>query len=148
LLLYPKPYVLLSEKLEAMSKAAQRSAFILAALPSILLAVSAFLGCNSTLADQRQDTPVHQVRVVKVYPHDANAFTQGLEVEGETLYEGTGKYGGSTLRRVELNSGETKLYQKLPQNYFGEGISILNGKIYQLTWKERKCAVYEKESLK
>ena len=131
-----------------MSKAAQRSAFILAALPSILLAVSAFLGCSSTLADQRQDTPVHRVRVVKVYPHDANAFTQGLEVEGETLYEGTGKYGGSTLRRVELSSGETKLYQKLPQNYFGEGISILNGKIYQLTWKERKCAVYEKESLK
>lgn len=96
----------------------------------------------------RGSTPVYQVRVLKVFPHDRNAFSQGLVVEGETLFEGTGQYGKSTLRRVELSSGKVKAYQPLDANYFGEGITVIGERIYQLTWKQRTCVVYDKSTLK
>lgn len=88
------------------------------------------------------------VRVVAAYPHDPGAFSQGLVVEGETIYEGTGQYGASLLRKYDLTSGEIQGEVALEPKYFGEGITTFGDRIYQLTWKERVCLVYDKQSLK
>ncbi|MCJ7763225.1 glutaminyl-peptide cyclotransferase [Candidatus Bathyarchaeota archaeon] len=84
--------------------------------------------------------------VVNTYPHDENAFTEGLVYENGSLYESTGLYGSSTLRRVNLETGEVLQLYTLPSMYFGEGISIFDDKIIQLTWTEHKGFVYDKDS--
>ena len=84
--------------------------------------------------------------IVNTYPHDENAFTQGLVYENGSLYESTGFYGSSTLRRVKLENGEILQLYTLPEWYFGEGITILDDKIIQLTWNEHKGFIYDKHS--
>jgi glutamine cyclotransferase len=81
-------------------------------------------------------------KLVKTYPHDINAYTQGLEFVGDTLYESTGQYGASSLRKVDYKTGN--VVQKLPLDnaYFGEGLTHFNGKILQLTWKKQLGFVY------
>lgn len=81
-------------------------------------------------------------KLINTYPHDINAYTQGLEFVGDTLYESTGQYGASSIRKVDYKTG--KVIQKLPLNktYFGEGITYINGKIIQLTWKKQLGFVY------
>lgn len=86
--------------------------------------------------------------VVKEYPHDPSAFTEGLEVHGGFLYESTGQYGRSDLRKVEIATGKVLNQQKMDAQYFGEGMTILNGKIYQLTYREGKGFVYDLATLK
>ena len=90
--------------------------------------------------------PVCTVRIVSVFPHDRTAYTQGLVFENGGFYEGTGLRGQSTLRRVDLESGEILQAYSLPPQYFGEGITIWEDKIIQLTWKSRQGFVYDKES--
>ena len=92
--------------------------------------------------------PVYTYRVIEVYPHDRNAFTQGLVFENGFLYEGTGLRGRSTLRKETLETGEILKIYELPEQYFGEGITIYNGKIVQLTWQSKTGFVYDKASLK
>jgi glutamine cyclotransferase len=84
--------------------------------------------------------------VFNVYPHDSNAFTQGLVFENGILYESTGLYGQSTLRRVELETGKILQSYALPDQFFGEGITIFGDKIIQLTWQSNKGFVYDKFS--
>ncbi len=91
--------------------------------------------------------PVTAAVVTQSFPHDSDAFTQGFAIEDGLLFEGTGKYGQSSLRRVELNTGRVLKLVRLENTLFGEGITILGDKIYQLTWKARKCRVYDKSSL-
>ncbi|MGD9145671.1 MAG: glutaminyl-peptide cyclotransferase [Anaerolineae bacterium] len=91
-------------------------------------------------------TPVYTYRIVNVYPHDREAFTQGLVFEDEGFYEGTGLWGFSTLRRVDLESGEVLQLHPLPPEYFGEGITIFGDRIIQLTWKAGLGLVYDKDS--
>jgi glutaminyl-peptide cyclotransferase len=106
--------------------------FLLAgALPSVSLAAEA---------------PVFQAEVVNTFPHDSNAFTQGLIAIDGQLYEGTGRKGQSSLRLVELESGEMLKRRNLSNRYFGEGITLLNDKIYQLTWRSQLGFIYERES--
>ncbi|HEX5047258.1 MAG TPA: glutaminyl-peptide cyclotransferase [Gammaproteobacteria bacterium] len=85
-------------------------------------------------------------KVVAVYPHDPRAFTQGLVIRGGRLYEGTGQYGQSTLRRVDLATGNVEKSRPLAPEYFGEGVAVLGNKIYQLTWKNGAAFVYDLES--
>ncbi|MGE0076851.1 MAG: glutaminyl-peptide cyclotransferase [Bacteroidales bacterium] len=93
--------------------------------------------------------PQKQVyKVIKTYSHDPNAYTQGLFVYNGFLYEGTGQNGASSLRKVELTTGKVLQSANLNQDYFGEGITLLNGKIYQLTWTSGIGFVYELESFK
>ena len=86
--------------------------------------------------------------IVNEYPHDAAAFTEGLEYKNGYLYEGTGQYGNSEIRQTDLITGKVILSKKMEQRYFGEGITILNGKIYQLTYKEGKGIIYDLKTLK
>lgn len=85
-------------------------------------------------------------KVVAAYPHDPAAFTQGLAIEAGELYEGTGQYGASTIRRVDLTSGRPEKQRALGPRYFGEGIAILGGLLYQLTWQNGVAVVYDLET--
>jgi glutamine cyclotransferase len=84
--------------------------------------------------------------IVAAYPHDPNAFTQGLAIDAGQLYEGTGQYGASTIRRVDLATGRPVKQRALNQNFFGEGIAILDGRLYQLTWQNGVVVVYGAET--
>jgi glutamine cyclotransferase len=95
---------------------------------------------------QANSTHQYTYNVVHVYPHDSNAFTQGLVFENGTLYEGTGLYGQSTLRRVQLETGNVLQVHSLSSEYFGEGITIFDDKIIQLTWQSRKGFIYDKHT--
>jgi len=82
--------------------------------------------------------------VVAVYPHDPNAFTQGLLFDEGVLYEGTGLYGESTLRRVDLATGQVEQQSAVAAQFFGEGITIVGNRLYQLTWREGRGFIYDK----
>jgi len=90
--------------------------------------------------------PVCTFQIVSAFPHDQAAFTQGLIFENGSLYEGTGLYGQSTLRRVDLESGEVLQAISLPPAYFGEGITIWEDRILQLTWRSGIGFVYDRQS--
>ncbi len=86
--------------------------------------------------------------IVNQYPHDPAAFTEGLEFKDGYLYESIGQYGVSDIRKTELTTGKVLKSTKMDARYFGEGMTILNGKIYQLTYKEGKGFVYDYTTLK
>jgi glutamine cyclotransferase len=92
---------------------------------------------NSTLPK------VYSYKIVNEYPHDITSYTQGLEFHNGELYESTGQYGESKLRKVDYKSGEVLQNVDLANSYFGEGMTILNDKIYQLTWKSGTGFVYD-----
>ena len=85
-------------------------------------------------------------QVLNIYPHDPGAFTQGLFFVDGKLYEGTGEAGRSSLREVELETGHVLKKADVPEPYFGEGIALLNGKIYQLTWQHQVGFIYDAKS--
>lgn len=89
-----------------------------------------------------------QYRIINVYPHATNAYTQGLIYDNGILYESDGQYGMSSLRRVQIETGKTLMQHLLPAKYFAEGIALYNNKIYQITWRENTCFVYDKETFK
>ncbi len=91
---------------------------------------------------------LYECRIVKTYPHDKNAYTQGLFYDNGVLYEGTGQKGESSLRKVVLETGELIQSLNLPARYFGEGITAFDDKIIQLTWTSQTGFVYDKESFK
>ena len=80
--------------------------------------------------------------IINSYHHDKNAFTQGLIYKNGYLFEGTGLKGESSLRKIKLDTGEIVKIHYLKNKYFGEGITMLNNKIYQLTWKENTGFIY------
>ena len=81
--------------------------------------------------------------VIATYPHDPTAFTQGLLLHGGLLFESTGNYGHSTLRKVEVESGKVLSRVELPANLFGEGLALAGDKLIQLTWREEVALVYD-----
>lgn len=91
--------------------------------------------------------PTECARILASHPHDPDAFTQGLLVADGLLYESTGGYGDSSLRRVAPASGEVLLAQSLSRNHFGEGLARVGARLYQLTWKAGVAFVYNRDSL-
>ncbi len=91
---------------------------------------------------------IYTYEIVKEYPHDPGAFTQGFEYFNGFIYESTGQYGKSSLRKVELETGKVIQKTDIDKKYFAEGMTIFNGKIYQLTWRKNKGFVYDLESFK
>jgi glutamine cyclotransferase len=102
----------------------------------------------SSMASSGSSTPVLTYKIINTYPHDQNAFTQGLAFENGTMYEGTGLNGRSALRVVELETGDVLKVHKLSRDFFGEGITVYKDKIIQLTWKSHIGFVYDKDSFK
>lgn len=84
-----------------------------------------------------------RANVAATHPHDAQAFTQGLEYYRGFLYESTGIAGRSSLRKVALQTGRVLKKVTLPVQYFGEGLTIFRGRIYQLTWTSKVGFIYE-----
>ncbi|MCG9973275.1 glutaminyl-peptide cyclotransferase [Christiangramia crocea] len=89
---------------------------------------------------------VYTYEIVNSYPHDMTSYTQGLEFHDGILYESAGQYGKSKLRKLDLESGEVLKEIELDDQYFAEGLTILNGNIYQLTWQEDEGFIYDLES--
>ena len=98
------------------------------------------LGCSPAVREGA-------IEVLEVLPHDTTAYTQGLVLHQGVLYESTGRYGYSTVRRVDPSSGEVLASVPLDSTYFGEGLEIIEGRLVQLTWKEHLAFVYDIESL-
>lgn len=88
------------------------------------------------------ETKIYGYQVIKNYPHSKKNYTQGLEFYNGSIYEGTGEFAKSGLYKVNLNSGKTLQSHKMDDKYFGEGITILNDKIYQLTYRSKKGFIY------
>lgn len=91
---------------------------------------------------------IFDYEIVNTFPHDRNAYTQGLEFKNGFLYESTGRRGQSTLRKVDIKTGKVLQKIKLEDNYFGEGITIVNNKIIWLTWQSNKGFVYDLNTFK
>ena len=96
-----------------------------------------------TFVDDLAARAARTVSVVATYPHDPNAFTQGLVVYDGKFLESTGQYGASSLRRVDIETGRVERLQALDAAYFGEGIAVLHDRLYQLTWQNGIGFVYD-----
>ncbi|MBS1731080.1 MAG: glutaminyl-peptide cyclotransferase [Bacteroidetes bacterium] len=116
-----------------------------------ILLVFAFVSCNNTdnpgegsVVDKDNPAPpAISYQVVKIYPHDTASYTQGLIWQNGKLYEGTGLTGKSKLRIIHIDKGTADKEINLPANEFGEGITIFNNKIYQLTWQNNRVHEYD-----
>ena len=106
-------------------------------------AVLLTLACVSCSARVRQ----YKVEVVKEYPHDTGAYTQGLFFEGGRFYESTGQFGESSFREVELATGKVLSRMNFQQKYFAEGSVMLDGNLYILTWLNKVAFVYDAATL-
>lgn len=96
----------------------------------------------------REQPEIYTYEILNTFPHDRNAFTQGLEFYGDTLYESTGRNGTSSLRKVDYRTGQVLKSFDLEKQYFGEGITILGDTIYMLTWKEGIGFLFDRETLR
>jgi glutamine cyclotransferase len=117
------------------------------------LVIAALPACSSgaPAADAQPSGVIETPGFVQVakFPHDPEAFTQGLEFRGTALFEGTGLTGGrSSLRRVDLDTGKVLRQVNLADRFFGEGITIMGRRIYQITWQNGRCFVYDRRTFK
>lgn len=98
---------------------------------------------RTTAVPQIVEPVKYTYNVKAVYPHDTNSYTQGLQFVDGVLWEGTGEWGKSVLQKVDLQSGKAEVLASLPKSEFGEGITVLGDKVYQLTWTNNKVHVYD-----
>jgi glutaminyl-peptide cyclotransferase len=119
-------------------------------LALLLVCATLNLGCqsgaNANLAANQPPANANAkagYQVVNVFPHDANAYTQGLLFVDGVLLESTGREGQSSLRRVELQTGKVLSQVNVPRPYFAEGLALLNGKLFQLTWQHGVGFIYD-----
>jgi glutamine cyclotransferase len=89
--------------------------------------------------------PRYTYDVLTEYPHDPNAFTQGLVFDDGVLWESTGRYGESAIRKTDLKTGDIIKNVRLPDELFGEGLTLWNDQLIQLTWKEETAIVYDRD---
>ena len=108
-------------------------------------AMQAERGGEESAADS---PPVYTYQVVNTWPHDDEAYTQGLVFHDGQLFESTGLRGESTLRRVELKTGKVKKKVEIAREHFAEGLTIFRDKIFQLTWQSKKGFVYDLKKFK
>ena len=102
---------------------------------------------NTTITILNSETPkIYSYKIINEYPHDITSYTQGIEFFNDTLYESTGQYKESKLRKLDYKTGEVLKNINLADEYFGEGLTILHNKVYQLTWKEDTGFVYDVNS--
>ena len=116
-------------------------------LAAAVLALAATSVCARP-AGRPSSPPALRARVVRTYPHDPRAFTQGLLFLDGRLYESTGLFARSTVRRVDLASGQVEQEASLPAELFGEGLARVGQRLFQLTWKNHKVLVWDLASFK
>jgi glutamine cyclotransferase len=104
------------------------------------------LGETHTPAPAVTATPRYTYQIIHTYPHDREAYTQGLIFVEGVLYESTGLWGASTLRKVALETGEVLQIYSLPDQYFGEGLTLFGDRLIQLTWQSQIGFVYDRDS--
>ena len=114
-------------------------------IASALLALLAVACATGTAADNPPER--YGYRVISEYAHDPQAFTQGLVYYRGFLYESTGRYGASSIRKVEMETGKVVAQRALPARFFGEGLTVAGDRLIQLTWREATGFVYDPESL-
>jgi glutamine cyclotransferase len=102
---------------------------------------------TSIIVMNNEPPKIYSYRIINEYPHDINSYTQGLEFHQGELYESTGQYGKSKLRKVNYKTAEVINNVNLTNQYFGEGLTILNDKLYQLTWRENTGFIYDVNTL-
>ena len=112
----------------------------------VFLAVAAVAACACGPASQAGGVPEYGYEVVHQYPHDPQAYTQGLFYLNGILYESTGLYGQSSIRRVRLETGEVLQKRDIPEQYFGEGIINWKDRLLELTWKNQAGFIYDLNS--
>jgi glutaminyl-peptide cyclotransferase len=110
------------------------------------MAVMGFGGVRPGAAQDGTRVPVFGYEIVRSYPHDPNAFTQGLIYRDGWLFESTGLNGRSSLRKIRLETGEVIQQHRIEQRYFAEGLTEFNGALYQLTWDSGVGFIYDRES--
>jgi glutamine cyclotransferase len=115
-------------------------------IPRLIIILVALLVLFCRDSKNPEAPTAYTYEIVNTFPHDRNAFTQGLVFEDGVLYEGTGLYGRSTLRKVELETGSVLQMHQLLTKFFGEGITIYGDNIIQLTYKENVGFVYNKDT--
>jgi glutaminyl-peptide cyclotransferase len=98
-------------------------------------------------ASQNANLPMFSYQVQHIYPHDPNAFTQGLQFVNGVLYEGTGLNGRSSIRRVSLETGKVLKQRDISAEHFGEGITVFKNELFELTWQTGVAFVYDKTTL-
>ena len=126
-----------------------RSSRILLCLVSVCAASLSILSLAAPPRAATQSTaPIYGFKIVKRYPHDPAAYTEGLFYEDGYLYESTGVIGSSSVRKVELDTGKVLQQAGLPGPWYGEGMVSWHQKLIQLTWKEGIGIVYDRQSLK
>lgn len=118
-----------------------------------LVVLSGFIGCkNKDREDPGKPDPnapkIMSYSIISTYPHDTSSYTQGLLIYKGDMYEGTGNYGFSKLKKVDVKNGKPLQEISLDKKFFGEGVTILNDTVYQLTWKEKKVFVYTLKDFK
>lgn len=105
------------------------------------------IGSDTRAAGESVSPDVYGYEVVNEYPHDDDAFTQGLIYVKGSLYEGTGQRGESQLRRIDLKTGKIEKSISLHRKYFGEGIAVVDDEIYQLTWTSKTAFIFDRDTL-
>ncbi len=113
-----------------------------------LVATAAVVACGSqakkSVSLPQVVQPVeYSYKVKNIYPHSTNSYTQGLQYVDGVMWEGTGEYGHSEINTYALGDEKPQTKLKLPRNEFGEGITLLGDKLYQLTWESNVCHVYD-----
>jgi glutamine cyclotransferase len=112
------------------------------AIAFLLAALGQLLPAESAAQTHTARPPEYTYKIVKSFPHDPNAFTQGLVYRDGFLYEGTGLKGQSSLRKVRLETGEVVQQIDLAPEFFGEGIALVKNEVVQLTWQSQTGFVY------
>jgi glutamine cyclotransferase len=100
----------------------------------------------SAAATTSEDVPTYSYKIKNSWPHDSRAYTQGLIFHDGVLWESTGQYGESSLRKVELKTGKVIKQISVPRNYFAEGMTVFHNKVFQLTWQEHKGFIYDPDT--
>jgi glutamine cyclotransferase len=111
----------------------------------VIFTLSTF-GAYGLLLDTPKNTPIYDYRIINTYPHDPEAFTQGLIYHQGILYESTGLWGRSSLRQVELETGKILQIRHLNRRFFGEGITLWQGNLFQLTWRSKIGFIYNRKT--
>ena len=137
----------------AVSRPASKNTVIRISLLPVIFLLLLISGCqtgavvnHSTNNADKGSVPKYGYEVVNTWPHDSDAYTQGLVFHEGKLLESTGQEGRSSLRRVEPETGKVLNKISVPTPYFAEGITLFKGKIYQLTWQHQLGFIYDAES--